>query len=186
MVDQDLTLVLERVGAGDQQAQEELFALAYEELRELAARLMRRERQDHTLQPTALVNEAALKVFQPEALSQVPNRSYFFGAMAQAMRRILVDYARKRHAQRRGGSARREPLDETLRFVEENSGANILALDEALSRLQLQDERTYQVVMLRFFAGLEHKEIASQLNVSVSTVDRDWRFAKAWLRNEME
>ncbi len=181
----DLTLLLESLGNGEEGAEDRLLSLTYEELRGIARGLMQREVAGHTLQPTALVHEAVLRFFATDDISQIPNRAYFFGAMARAMRQVLVDHARKRNAQKRGAEMQRVPLDDTLQFVEQASGFDVCALDEVLSRLESLDPRASQVVLLRCFAGLEMKEIAAQLEVSVATIDREWRFARAWLRKEM-
>lgn len=181
----ELTQLLHRVGQGDNAAEEQLLAMTYEELREIARSLMHRESAAHTLQPTALLHEAVLRFFKQADPTQIPNRAYFFGAMARAMRQILVDHARRRNAQKRGAERQRVPLDDTLQYAEEASGFDLLALDESLTKLESKDQRTAQVVMLRCFAGLEIKEIAAQLSISTATVDREWRFARAWLRKEM-
>ena len=186
----DLTRSLQSIQSGDTDAVNALLQLTYNELRQMAAGLMRREREDHTLQPTALVHEAILKFFHAADgkidVSAIPNRAYFFGAMAQAMRRILVDHARTKKSQKRGGNWERVPLDITVASVEQMSGTDLLVLDDLVDRLQSLDERTARVVMLRCFAGLELTEIADQLEVSLSTIDREWRFARAWLKTELE
>ena len=177
--------ILRQIEAGDISARDRLLELTYDQLHRIAGNAMRNERSSHTLQPTALIGEAVLKIFKKDDMPDLPNRAYFFGAMARAMRQILVDHARKRGAQRRGGDLDRVPLDDTVCGVEDESGADLLSLDEALTRLEQHDKRTYEVVSLRFFAGLEHKQIAKELGVSLSTVDREWRFARAWLKKEL-
>jgi len=186
----ELTQTLQSIQDGDDSAQNRLLALSYDELRRIAAGLMRRERADHTLQPTALVHEAIMRFFplsgKNSDVPAIPNRAYFFGAMAQAMRRILVEHARTKNSQKRGGDFEKVPLDFTLQCVEQVTGSDMLELDELLDRLQQLDDRTCRVVMLRCFAGLEISDIAKQLSVSPSTIDREWRFARAWLKKEME
>jgi len=175
----EITELLGRVGAGDRAAEERLAELTYEELRATAQRLMRHE-QNHTLQPTALVNEAYLRLTRDEALGKSPDRAYFFAAAAQAMRRILVEAARRRRSQKAGGHLERQPLDDMLVSFEDRS-IDLVALDAALSELQELNSRHYQVVQMRWFIGLTVKEIAELLEISVSTVESDWRIARAFL-----
>lgn len=177
--------VLRQIEAGDLSARDRLLDISYEQLHRIAGNAMRLERASHTLQPTALVNEAILKIFKKDDMPALPNRAFFFGAMARAMRQVLVDHSRKRNAHRRGGDLERVPLDDTICYVEDESGADLLSLDEALTQLEQHDKRTYEVVVLRFFGGLAHKQIAEELGVSLSTVDREWRFARAWLKKEL-
>ena len=151
----------------------------------MAAGLMRRERPDHTLQPTALVNEVFVRLLGRDALGGVPNRAYFFGAAAQAMRQVLVDHARQRQAAKRGGGRDRVPLDEVLDHFEQQQRLDVLALDEALADLARLNERHAQVVTLRFFGGLSVEETAEVLRVSPITVMREWKSAKAWLYREL-
>jgi RNA polymerase sigma factor (TIGR02999 family) len=148
--------------------------------------MMRRERDGHTLQPTSLVHEAALRMIDEDALGRIPNRSYLFRAMATCMRRILIDHARAKGAQRRGGDRRREEWDGALEVAAMNAPVDLLALDEALERLGALDARQAAIVELRFFGGFEMQEIAEQLGVSLSTVEKDWRIARAWLRSQLE
>jgi RNA polymerase sigma factor (TIGR02999 family) len=182
----EVTRILGRIVAGDESAKEQLLQTAYDELRALAGRLMKQERPDHTLQPTALVNEAALRLLQEDALERMPNRAYFFGTMATAMRRVLVDHARARRAGKRGGDGERTPLDAVVDQLQETQQLDLLALDEALARLEALSERQARIVSLRFFGGLELAEIARQLEVSLSTVEKEWRMARAWLRQQLE
>ena len=182
----DLTQILERVKEGDEQAQAELFSAAYLELRTAASSLMKRERVDHTLQPSALINEAALRLFRQDALAKMPDRAYFFGAMVRAMRCALVDHARGRSAQRRGAGEAAVSLDQAIDVMQKENGVDLVALDEALRNLSLQRERTGRIVELRFFGGLTLPEIAEQLNVSLATVNREWRYARAWLYDQMQ
>ena len=180
----DITKLLRRMQEGDRDAADRLVAEVYPELKRIAARQMRRERVGHTLQTTALVNEAYVKlVNQKEA--DWSNRAHFFAMAAQIMRRILVDHARVKLAEKRGGGAVAVPLDEAFVFTPERS-AQVVALDEALTRLEAQDERVGRVVELRFFAGLSVEETAEALRISTRTVKRDWQFGRAWLQAELE
>ncbi len=168
---------------GDAAARQHLIDAVYAELRRIAGGFMRRERPDHTLQPTALVNESLLRLLQGDALRDVRDRAYLFAAAAQAMRRVLVDHARARFAAKRGGgAAAREPLDAIVEQIE-NQSVDLLGLDEALETLRTLSQRQYDVVMLRFFGGLSVPETAEHLDVSVGTVENDFRIARAWLRS---
>jgi len=160
-----------------------LVPLIYDGLHAIARRQLDRERADHTLNPTALVHEAYLKLVDQRQV-RWQNRAHFYALAARAMRRILVNHARDRLAQKRGGGHVAVTLDEALLPVDLPS-ADLVALDEALVRLQAQSERPAQVVEYRFFGGLTHEEIAHVLDVSVPTVQRDWRFARAWLSREL-
>ncbi|MFI5006840.1 MAG: sigma-70 family RNA polymerase sigma factor [Solirubrobacterales bacterium] len=177
-----VTQLLHEWRGGNRAALEELLVEVYDELRRLARRHMRRERPDHTLQTTALVHEAFLRLADADVPWQ--DRAHFFSVAARQMRRILVDHARARASAKRGGEARRLTLDEAMaapsRHVDE-----LLQIDEALGRLAEEDPRKSQVVELRFFGGLTYEEIAEVLGVSLSTVRADLRFAKAWLRKEL-
>ena len=180
---QRLTQLLVAWSDGDQKALDELFPLVYEELRQMARRQMRRERPGHTLRTTALVNDAYLRlVDQREVRWQ--NRAHFFAIAAQMMRRILVDHARAKRYEKRGGGAAHVPLEEAA-VLAEGKAAEILALDEALKALAELDERRARVVELRYFAGLSNEEIAEVLKVSTNTVTRDWNMARAWLYHEL-
>jgi RNA polymerase sigma factor (TIGR02999 family) len=178
------TSILQRLGAGDGGAQAELLTLVHAELHRMAQQALRGERPGHTLQATALVHEAWMRLVDARA-TDWSGRAHFFGAAARAMRRILVDHARARAAAKRGGGLARAALDESLLAYEERS-LDLLALDEALERLAVADARAARIVDLRFFAGLEMTEIAEVLLVSVPTVERGWRMARAWLRSELE
>lgn len=180
---QEITQLLVAWGNGDRAARDELMPLVYEELRRLAHRHMGRERPDHTLQTGALVNEAYLRLIDQKSVHW-QNRAHFFGIAAQMMRRILVDYARKRGFAKRGGDARQVPLEEVM-IASEERAANVVALDDALKSLAEHDLRKSQIVELRFFGGLSIEETAEVLAVSTGTVERDWTLAKAWLRREM-
>lgn len=180
---QEVTRLLVAWGNGDQAALDDLLPLVYQELHRLAHHHLRRERGGHTLQTTALVHEAYLRLIdQKEANWQ--NRSHFFGVAATLMRRILVDHARARQYQKRGGGARRVALDEALEVSDERA-AEVIALDEALTALAEFDERKSRMVELRFFGGLSIEETAAVLGVSPGTVMRDWTLAKTWLQREI-
>ena len=169
---------------GDQEALNKLIPLVYDELHKLASRYLRRERRDHTLQTTAVVHEAYLKLVNQRD-ANFENRLHFFAVAAQIMRRILVDYARRHHASKRGGDLYKLSLDEAL-VTSEEKGADLLAIDEALDRLAAIDPRQSRVVELRIFAGLTLEETAQALNISPSTVRREWSTAKAWLHRQIK
>jgi RNA polymerase sigma factor (TIGR02999 family) len=177
---QQVTQLLQAWSDGDQVARDELMPLVYEELRRLAHQCMRRERQGHTLQTSALVNEAFLRLVDHKGVSW-QNRAHFFGIAARLMRQVLVDYARKRRYTKRGGDRHRVPLDEVM-IISQERAADVMALDEALTNLAEIDPRQSQIVELRFFGGLSIEETAEVLAVSPGTVMRDWTLAKAWLR----
>lgn len=168
---------------GDRTALEKLTPLVYEELRRIAHRHMEGQRSDHTLQTTALVNEAYLRLADQERAS-LTSRSHFFAVAAKAMRQILVDHAKASLRQKRGGGARRVELDEAALVSPEETEA-ILNLDDALGRLATRDPRAAQGVELRYFGGLKQEEIAEVLKISIVTVRRDWVFARAWLYREL-
>jgi RNA polymerase sigma-70 factor, ECF subfamily len=179
----DLTLMLEQLRSGNRDVVSELVPLLYDELRRLAAHYLQRERRDHTLQATALVNEAYLRLVNQRDV-QWKNRSHFFGIAAQQMRRILVDYARSHHSAKRVGSAGKVSLEEAMIVSKENAG-DVLAVDETLGRLAAIDPQQARIVELRVFGGLTVEEVAELLGVSAATVKRDWAMAKAWLTREM-
>jgi len=164
-------------------AGERIFQIAYEELRQVAGGLMRRERADHTLQPTALVHEAYLRLAGGTRL-EWQNRAHFFGIAARAMRQLLVEHARRRGAEKRGGDLQRVTLDSRLGVAAVNE-FEILELEDALNRLARMDERMARIVELRFFGGLTAEETAHVLDVSRRTVTEDWRVAKMWLAHEL-
>jgi RNA polymerase sigma factor (TIGR02999 family) len=180
----DLTALLTAARNGGEGARERLVAAIYAELRRIAGGLMRRERPDHTLQPSALVHEALLRLLGGDALDDHPDRRYLFAAATRAMRQVLVDHARRRGAVRRTDGRARRPLDEALAALEEQ-GLEILALQEALELLTQEHPRPAQVVDLRFFGGLSVPDVARVLGVSDTTVEGDWRFARAWLRGRL-
>jgi len=164
---------------GNLAALQELTPLVHEELHRLAHYYMRRERPDHTLQTTALVNEAYVRLIDQKHV-EVENRTQFFAIAAQLMRHVLVDHARSRQYLKRGGGALKVSLDEAMAVIEER-GSDLIALDDALNSLAAIDSRKVKVVELRFFGGLSVEETAAALNISPVTVMRDWRMAKAWL-----
>jgi RNA polymerase sigma factor (TIGR02999 family) len=177
------TALLLAWGRGDQAAFEELVPLVHDELRRLARQHMGGERPGHTLQASALVNEAYLRLLDVKRMTW-QNRAHFFAMAARVMRRILVESARKRRFQKRGGGARPVSLDEAL-LVTSEPGQDLVALDDALNALAKMDPRKGQVVELRFFGGLSVEETAEALRVSTGTVMRDWRLAKVWLLREL-
>jgi RNA polymerase sigma factor (TIGR02999 family) len=181
---QGLTVILGRARAGDERARDELVALVYDELRRVAARLMRRERRDHTLSPTAVVHEAVIRLLGDAVFDKAADRSCLFASAARAMREVLIDHARRRSAGRRGGGRRRVPLDSVADYFEEH-GLDVVAVHEALDRLAELNGRQSQVMTLRYFGGLTVPEVAASLGVSVVTVERDWRLARAWLGGEL-
>ena len=186
----EITALIRAWADGDQTALERLTPLVYDELRRVARRYIRNQRQGITLQPTALVHEAYLRLMDVKS-SVWRDRAHFFAASAQIMRRILVDGARARASQKRGGAVERinhstpVNLDEIPASLASNRGPELLALDEALMRLAQIDDRKEKVIELRFFGGLSVEETASVLKVSPQTVMRDWRLAKAWLTREL-
>jgi RNA polymerase sigma-70 factor (ECF subfamily) len=175
----EVTRLLQELGNGKAAALDELLPLVQAELRRQAARYLRRERRNHTLQPTALVNEAFLRLVEQRDV-RWQNRAHFFGIAAQAMRRILVDHARTQGRTKRGGGAPRVTLDETVAAAAERS-IDMLALDHALQRLAGDEPRQAKVVELRFFGGLSVEETAEVMDISPATVKREWTIAKAWL-----
>jgi RNA polymerase sigma factor (TIGR02999 family) len=179
----EVTQLLGRWSGGDRQAFDDLMPLVYEELRRMAHRHMANERADHTLQATELVNEVYLKL-KDERAGRWQNRAQFFGLAAQMMRFILVDYARRNTRAKRGGGAQQVTLDEAMLVSNSNAG-EMIALDEALQKLEQFDKRKSEVAVMRFFAGLTVEETAKALSVSVETVMRDWRLARAWLQKEL-
>lgn len=178
-----MTQLLAAIRAGDEAAQGRLLELVLAELKRIARRLMSGERAGHTLQPTALVNELYVQLLA-ERLATINDRSHLFAAAAQAMRRILVDHARAVRSQKRGGERQRVELEFAPLFSEENLD-EMLEMDRALARLEKLDSRQCRIVELRFFVGLSEEEIAETLGISVRTVKRDWRVAKAWLHAEL-
>ncbi len=181
----ELTRILDRARAGDSRARGELVDAIYEELRRGAAGMMGRERANHTLSPTAVVHEAVIRLLGEEVFERAEGRGFLFAAAARAMREVLIDHARKRSAARRGGKWRRMPLDRVVDYFEEQ-GLDVVAVHEALDRLAELNERQAQVMTLRYFGGLTVPEVAAALGVSVVTVERDWRLARAWLGPQLQ
>jgi RNA polymerase sigma-70 factor, ECF subfamily len=179
----EITLLLNRVSAGEREEYNRLAELVYAELRKIASHVMVSERRDRTLQPTMMATEAYLKLVD-RGSHNWQNRAHFFAAAAQAMRRIMVDYGRKRRSLKRGGASRRVELDEAVN-VALDSHENVLALDEALTRLEAIDKRQSQIVELRYFSGLTEEETAAALGVGLRTVKREWSVARAWLYAEL-
>jgi RNA polymerase sigma-70 factor (ECF subfamily) len=179
----DVTELLQAWSKGDPSAPEKLGPLIYDELRRLARRCMRRENQQHTLETGALINEAYLRLADWKN-ARWENRAHFYGVASQIMRRVLIDHARARGYQKRGGGVRPISLDEAV-VASQQRGSDLIALDEALTRLSKLDPRKGKLVELRFFGGLSVEETAAILKVSPFTVIRDWNFAKAWLHREM-
>jgi RNA polymerase sigma factor (TIGR02999 family) len=179
-----ISLLLLDWSKGDEYALEQLMPLVYEELRRMARNYMRRQPSGHTFQTTDLIHEAYLKIAGGEQRNW-QSRSHFFGVAAKAMRHILVDYARSRNNQKRGGWQERVTLKENMRVTNQSS-EEIVALDDALNRLAALDERKVRVVEMKFFAGLQVAEISDVLKVSPETVKRDWSFAQTWLLRELQ
>ena len=180
-----ITQLLVDWSKGDQKALDKLMPLVYSELRRQAANYLRRERPGHTLQPTALVNEAYLKLVD-QRNAKWQNRAQFYGVAAQLMRRILVDHARAHQAEKRGGSDQQRLSITSAGALAKEPALDLLALHEALNRLTNIDLQQGQIVELRFFGGLSIEEIAEVLHIGHATVERDWKMARAWLRRELE
>jgi RNA polymerase sigma-70 factor (ECF subfamily) len=181
---QEVSQLLRAWSEGDKAAFDKLMPLVYQELRQMAKRYMDRQQAGHTLQTTALIHEAYLRLVDCQQEVPWQNRAHFFGVAAKAMRHILVDHARTRQAAKRGGGAFQVSLDEATVAFEERT-AELVALDDALESLAAFDERKSQVVELRYFGGLTVEEAAEVLNVSPETVARDWRLARTWLLREL-
>jgi RNA polymerase sigma factor (TIGR02999 family) len=180
----EVTQLLKDWSSGDPEALDRLIPIVYAELRAIAARYLRRERRDHTLQPTALVNEAYLRLIDQKQV-QWQNRAHFIGVAAQMMRRILVDHAKSHNRAKRGGGAQRVSLDEAMAVSDERA-TDLLELDSALTALATFDDRKSRVVEMRYFGGLTVEETAEVLKVSEMTVAREWKLAKAWLYTHIE
>ena len=180
----EVTNLLVAWGNGQPEAAEQLLPFIYEELHRQAARAMRRENVGHTLQATALVHEAYMRLVDQDRVVW-RNRAHFFGIAAQIMRRILVDHARGRLADKRGGGAKHVTLGDAVNAADRGEDLDVLALHEALERLALLDERQARVVELRYFGGMNIEETAEALDISPATVKREWTMARAWLRREL-
>ena len=176
---QDVTVLLNKIASDDNSAPNQLLPLVYDELRKLASGYLQNERPDHTLQATALVHEAYIRLVDWENVSW-QNRAHFFAVAAQVMRNILVDHARKKKAEIHGGNLQKLALDEAISFSN-SKDVDLVDLDDALKELEKLDERQSKIVELRFFSGLSIEETAHVLGVSTMTVSRDWNFVKAWL-----
>lgn len=181
----DVTQLLGAIDAGDPRAGDQLLPLVYEELRKLAATKMAQEMPGQTLQATALVHEAWLRLGGMETPQAWNGRGHFFGAAAEAMRRILVDRARKKGRVRHGGQHERVDL-EHVTLATEDSDDTVLAIHEALDKLALESPQKAEIVKLRYFTGLGNQEIANALGISLSTVDRSWAYARSWLHRELK
>ncbi len=179
----DVTTILQDWSQGDPSALEKLIPLVFEDLREIAGRMFQRESDGHTLQPTALVSEVYLRLIDQRKVHW-QNREQFFGVAGMLMRRILIDYAKGRQAAKRGSGIPNVPLDETIALPELRN-LDWVALDDALTRLTALDPRQGQIVEMRFYTGLSHEEIAEVLNISVTTVKREWKTARLWLFREL-
>jgi RNA polymerase sigma factor (TIGR02999 family) len=180
----DVSQILAAIEAGDAQAASQLLPLVYDELRKLAAQKMTQEKAGQTLQPTALVHEVYLRLVGSPASAHFDGRGHFFAAAAEAMRRILIDQARRKKAQRHGGDRQRVELD-ALDPEAPSVSDDLLALDEALDKLAAKDSAKANLVKLRYFAGLTMEQIAEQLGISLATVHRHWNYARAWLHQEI-
>jgi RNA polymerase sigma factor (TIGR02999 family) len=178
------TVRLDDWSKGDEQALEQLMPLVYDELRRMARGFLRRQPSHHTLQTTELIHEAYLKIAKSDQQNW-QNRAHFFGVAAKAMRHILVDYARSKQSQKRGGVQERVSLADDM-AVSRDQTSELVDLDEVLKALEVLDERKSRVVELKFFGGLTNEEIAEVLKISVETVKRDWRFARIWMLRELE
>jgi len=181
---QELAPHAARVQTGDERARGERIAAVYDELRRVASRLMRQERPNHTLSPTAVVNEAVVRLMGDAGVDRMSDRGHLFATAARVMREVLIDHARRRGANRRGGGRQRVPLDLVLDYFEEQN-LDVVVVHEALHRLAAQNERQAQVMTLRYFGGLTISEVAEALKLSPVTVERDWRLARAWLRDQL-
>lgn len=182
--EEDITLLLERWGSGEDGAADALFPVLYDELRRIAAAFARRERTGHTLQATAIVHEAYVRLVEQRGMAW-RSRGHFLGLVARVMRRVLVDYARERARVKRGGKAEKVTLAEAAALAG-GDDPDLVALDDALRGLAAVDPRLVTIVELRFFAGLTIDETARHLGISPMTVSRDWRRAKAWLYEELQ
>jgi RNA polymerase sigma factor (TIGR02999 family) len=178
----EVTRILNAIERGDPSAAEQLLPLVYDELRQLAAQKLAHEQPGQTLQATALVHEAYLRLVGGEQAHDWDGRGHFFAACAEAMRRILIDRARHKQTRKAGGGLRRLDLEEVEPALEEDNGERLLALDEALRQLEVEDPRKAELVKLRFFAGLTAQQAAAALGVSTSTAEKDWAYARSWLR----
>jgi RNA polymerase sigma factor (TIGR02999 family) len=180
----DVTRLIQQLSQGDSQAEQPLLVAVYEELRRVAASKLAQERAGHTLQATALVHEAYLRL-QIDKLGQWENRAHFFAAAAEAMRRILIDSARRKARLKHGGQKHRQPVTESDAIVSPADSIDILALNEALAKLEIEDKTKADLVKLRYFTGLTVEEAGRVLGISRATADRYWTFARSWLFREL-
>ena len=180
----DITAIIDRIQSGQAEASDQLLPMVYDELRRLAASKMNAERKDHTLTPTALVHEAYIKLVRNVDLSTWNGRDHFFNAAAEAMRRILIDHARIKKAQKRGGSAAKIEYNDDL-FFDDEKADELLELDDALDKLEAKDSDAANLVKLRFFAGLTNQQAAESLKMSPRKANMLWSFARAWLKKEI-
>jgi RNA polymerase sigma factor (TIGR02999 family) len=180
----EITQMLMELTDGNTDVVNQILPHIYDELKRLAGSYLRRERPDHTLQPTALVHEAYMKLIDQKNV-RWQNRAHFFGIAAQVMRRILMDHARKHKAEKRGGEADKLPIDEGIIVVSQESSSQLLALDDALKTLAELDPQKAKIVELRYFGGLSIEETAEVMGVSVPTINRQWKMAKAWLYGQL-
>jgi RNA polymerase sigma factor (TIGR02999 family) len=181
----DVTQILSAIEQGDPSAAEQLLPLVYDELRKLAAQKMAQEKPGQTLQATALVHEAYIRLVDAEKVQHWNSRGHFFGAAAEAMRRILIDQARRRKSKREGGELKRRPL-ENVEIASPEPLVDLLALDEALGRFEQIDKPAAHLMKLRYFAGLTIPQAAEALGISPTTADRYWAYARAWLHTELK
>ena len=184
-MNRDITQILSAIEQGDRSASSDLLPLVYEELRRLASSRMKQERSGHTLQPTALVHEAFIRLVGGENVQQWDGRGHFFAAAAEAMRRILIDNARRKGRIKNGGELNRRELNEDAAVVDPDNAEELLCLDEALNKLAAEDPQLAKLVELRYFAGVTIEETAQILGVSPRTTKRNWTYARAWLQREM-
>ncbi len=180
----EITQMLLECNGGNRSSLDKLLPFVYDELHRQAARYLRRERRDHTLQTTALIHEAYLKLIDQREVNW-ESRTHFFAIAAQAMRRILVDYAKAKHRAKRGGGDIQITFDEAALITADEKSIDLIALDEALNRLAIKDKQQARVVELRYFSGLNLEETAKALEISRITAARDWAMAKAWIRREL-
>lgn len=182
----EVTRILNAIESGDPLAGNELLPLVYEELRRLASRKMTQEKSGHTLQPTALVHEAYMRLIGGEGKQQWDGRGHFYAAAAEAMRRILIDNARRRNAEKRGGGMVRQQLLDVGAAIETQDSERLISLDDALTKLAAEDESLAKLVELRYFTGMTVEEAAAVQGVSPRTSKRNWAYARAWLKREMD
>jgi RNA polymerase sigma factor (TIGR02999 family) len=182
----EITILLAKLRAGDAAARDRLFVVIYGRMREIAQNLMQAERADHTLQPTALANEVIAKVLEDEKLPDYQDRHHLFAAIAKAMRNLLIDHERRRRAMKRGGGWDRHPLQSASSLRDPAEPRDEIDLLDSLEALSAVHDRASQVATLRFVWGLDLPEVAEQLGVSLTTIESDWRLARAWLRRHYE